>query len=417
MKIAVIGAGIIGVTTAYELACDGHEVTVLERRGAAAEEASFATAGIVAPSYVSPWATPAVPGKAMQGLFSRFAPVKLGLPLSTQELAWLWKWYRACKPQKYSLNRANLQRLALYSRERLHHITANLKLDYERSEGMMVLLRTERDSQLIQPGLQVLREAGVAFKELDPLETRKIELALNPDTEFFGSVHLPEDEVANCRQFALMLKSQAQRLGVKFCFNRTVTRIVPARKVTLAVAGEATARTFDAVVLCAGMESARLLALLGLPIPLAAVHGYSITSVIREPLNAPRSAVIDEHYKVSIARMGHRVRVAGIAELGGSPDQKRASSLQTLYKVLHDWFAGAANISGGGQEWKGTRAVLPDGPPVLGPSGVNGLWLNLGHGASGWALSCGSARALADQISGKTPHLDVSGFGVERLRA
>jgi D-amino-acid dehydrogenase len=415
MKIAVIGSGIIGVTTAYELACDGHEVTVLERRGAAAEETSFANAGIVAPSYVTPWATPGMPNKAMQGLFSRFAPVKLGLPLSTQELTWIWKWYRACKLETYLLNRANLQRLALYSRERLHRITADLKLEYERSEGLMVLLRTERNSRLIQPGLQALREAGLAFKELDPVASRKIELALNPDRTFFGSVHLPDDEVGNCRQFALMLKSEALRLGVKFFFNATVTQIASAKKVSLSVAGESTAKPYDAAVMCAGMESARLLAPLGLRIPLAAVHGYSITSVIREPLNAPRSAVMDEHYKVTISRMGNRVRVAGSAELGGSPAKKRPSSLQTLYKVMHDWFPGATHLSAGVQEWKGARSMLPDGSPIFGPSGISGLWLNLGHGSSGWALSCGCARALADQLSGKTPHLDVSGFGVERL--
>ena len=126
MKIAVIGAGIIGVTTAYELACDGHEVTVLERRGAAAEEASFANAGLVAPGYITPWAAPGMPTKVFRHLFSRYAPVKVGLPLSGRELAWMWQWYRACKLDTYLTNRAHLQRLAFYSRERLHHITTDL---------------------------------------------------------------------------------------------------------------------------------------------------------------------------------------------------------------------------------------------------------------------------------------------------
>ena len=417
MKIAVIGAGIIGVTTAYELACDGHEVTVLERRGAAAEEASFANAGLVAPGYVTPWAAPGMPTKATVGLFSPYAPVKVGLPLSGRELAWMWQWYRACKLDTYLTNRAHLQRLAFYSRERLHHITTDLKLEYERSNGYMVLLRSERDSKGMQPGLQVLRNAGVTFKEINPVQARQIETALNPDTAFFGAVYLPDDEVGNCRQFALLLKNEAQRMGVNFLFNTTVTQVAPGAGVAVSVAGENTAHPFDAAVMCAGLDSVRLLAPLGLKIPMTAIHGYSVSATIREPLNAPHSAVMDERYKVAISRLGNRVRVAGSAELGGSPDKKRASSIQTLYKVLHDWFPGAANLTNGVQEWKGARPMLPDGPPILGASGMTGLWLNLGHGSSGWGLSCGSARALADLIGGRTPDLDVSGFEVGRLRA
>lgn len=417
MKIAVIGAGIIGVTTAYELACDGHEVTVLERRGAVAEETSFANAGVMAPGYVTPWAAPGMPAKVIQHLFSRYAPVKVGLPLSGRDLAWIWKWYRSCKLDTYLANRTHMQRLALYSRERLHYITGDLKLEYDRSDGYMVLLRTEQDSKGMQPGLQVLRDAGVAFKELNAVEARKIEFALNPDTAFFGAVYLPDDEVGNCRQFALMLKNEAQRMGVKFSFNTSVTQVLPSAGVSLGIAGENTARQYDTAVMCAGLDSTRLLAPLGLKIPLTAVYGYSVSAAIREPLNGPRSALMDERYKVAISRLGKRVRVAGSAELGGSRDKKRASSLQTLYKVLHDWFPGAANLSSGVQEWKGARPMLPDGPPILGASGIAGLWLNLGHGSSGWALSCGSARALADLIGGQAPDLDVTGFGVGRLRA
>ncbi len=415
MKIAVIGAGIIGVTTAYELACDGHEVTVLERCAAAAEEASFANAGLVAPGYVTPWAAPGMPGKVITHLLSHYAPVKVGLPLSTRDLVWIWKWLRACNLETYLAHRAHLQRLAFYSRERLHHITNHLSLDYERSDGYMVLLRSEHDSKLAQPGLQVLRDAGVSFKEISPTEARKVEPALNPDTSFFGAVHLPDDEVGNCRQFALLLKNTSQRMGVDFLFNKEVTRVAAGAQISLA--GESATRQYDAVVVCAGLASARMLAPMGLKIPMTAVHGYSVSAAIREPLNAPRSAIMDERYKVAISRLGNRVRVAGSAELGGTPGKMRASSLQTLYKVLQDWFPGAANLSGGVQEWKGARPMLPNGPPMSGASGIPGLWLNLGHGSSGWALSCGSARAVADLIADKPPELDVAGFKVDRRRS
>jgi len=150
-------------------------------------------------------------------------------------------------------------------------------------------------------------------------------------------------------------------------------------------------------------------------IPLAAVYGYSVSATVREPLNAPRSAVMDERYKVAIARLGNRVRVGGGAELGGRPERQRKDALQTLYKVLQDWFPGAAVLSSGVQTWKGARPMLPDGPPLLGASGIPGLWLNCGHGSSGWALSCGSARALADLVGGHRPELALDGFGIERL--
>ena len=423
MRIAVVGAGIIGVTTAYELAVDGHQVTVFERRGAVAEETSFANAGVIAPGAVTPWAAPGMPGKVARYLFSRHAPVRVSLPLTSAEIGWMWKWSRACKLESYLANRARMQRLAFYSRERLHQLTEDLKLEYDRSTGYLVLLRSEKDSKLVQPGLQVLRDAGVAFREIDAAQARALEPALNPDTQFLGAVHLPDDEVGNCRQFALMLKAQAQRLGVQFEFNSTVAPLDPAAPATLRIAPEGAQpnqQRFDAVVVCGAIHSAMLLRPLGLKLPLAAVHGYSISAPIREPLNAPRSALMDERYKVAIARLGNRVRVAGSAEIGGSLTTKRPAAIQTLYKVLHDWFPGAAQISNTGaavQEWKGARPMLPDGPPVLGATGIPGVWINLGHGSSGWALSCGSARAVADLMAGRAPEVDIEGLGIERLAA
>lgn len=415
MRVAVIGAGIVGVTTAWELAQDGHEVTVFERRGAAAEETSFGNAGVVAPGSVTPWAAPGMPAKVLRYLLQKHAPVKLATPLRWAEVRWMWQWWRACRLDTYLANRARLQRLAFYSRERLHAVTAQLQLEYDRSDGYMVLLRSQRDVDLAQPGLQVLRDADVKFRQISPDEARTVEPALNPDTAFAAAIHLPDDEVGNCRQFALQIKLEAQRLGVRFEFNQDVRAMSPATPTRLEFAGDAAPRDFDAVVMCAGLASAQLLQPLGLKIPLIAVHGYSVSAAIREPLNAPRSAVMDERYKVAISRLGNRVRVAGSAEIGGSLDTRRPAAIATLYKVLHDWFPGAAQMSGGVQEWKGARPMLPDGPPILGASGIPGVWLNLGHGSSGWALSCGSARAVADLMAGRAPEIDLEGLGLARL--
>ncbi len=416
MKIAVIGAGIIGITTAYELGRDGHEVVVFERRGAAAEETSFANAGIIAPGYVTPWAAPGMPGKVLNQLFQRHASVRISWPLGIKELDWMWRWFRACQLERFLANRSHMRRLAFYSRARLHAIRTELRLEYDRSDGYMVLLRTERDRQMVQAGLQVLREAGVAFRQLEAEQARLIEPALSTDTPFAGAIELPGDEVGNCRQFALLLKNEAQRIGVRFRFNCTVDGL-DTSATTLRIRGESALSSFDAVVICAGVASAPLLSAIGIKLPLVAVHGYSLSASIKEHVNAPRSAIMDEHYKVAISRLGNRVRVAGGAEIGGHAGRKRVASIRTLYKVLHDWFPGAINNGAGVQEWKGARPMLPDGPPVVGSGGRPGLWLNLGHGSSGWALSCGSARALADQIADKETEIDMRGFDRSRLGA
>ena len=420
MKVAIVGAGIVGVTTAYELAVDGHDVTVFERHGAVAAEASFANAGVVAPGYVTPWAAPGMPWKVARLLLSRHAPVKLALPLSGHELRWMLKWWKACKLETYLVNRARLQRLAFYSRERLLRLTEELQFEYDRSPGYMVLLRAEKDRRLVQPGLQVLRDAGVAFTEIDPGEVRTLEPALNQDTEFLGAIHLPNDGVGNCRQFALLLKATAQSLGVRFRFHNTVAPLDTVNPTSLAATtGQAAQQhDFNAVVICGGVDSAALLRPLGLQLPLAAVYGYSISAPIAEPLNAPRSALMDERYKVAISRLGNRVRVAGSAEIGGVSHRKNPAAIQTLYKVLHDWFPAAAQLASPGisvQEWKGARPMLPDGPPLIGATGIPGVWINLGHGSSGWALSCGSARVVADLMAGRQPEMDIEGLGIERL--
>ncbi|MEJ7686348.1 MAG: D-amino acid dehydrogenase [Variovorax sp.] len=415
MKIAIVGAGIIGVTTAWELVSDGHEVTVFERRGAAAEESSFANAGVVAPGYVTPWAGPGMRAKVLRSLLSKHGAIKLRWPLSMSDMSWMTRWQRACELETFVANRTRMQRLAFYSRNRLHEITEARELNYERSEGLLVLLRSKRDRKLVQAGLDVLRMAGSAFREIDADEARKIEPALSADTALAGAIHLPDDEVANCRQFALLLKREAEALGAQFHFNCDLAPLRRAAPTEVALASGSEGHRFDAVVMCAGVASARLLRPLGLRLPLASVYGHSVSANVREPLNAPRSAVMDERYKVAISRFGLRVRVAGSAELGGSLGAMHPAALQTLYKVLHDWFPGAVTLQAGVQQWKGARPMLPDGPPVIGPSGVPGVWLNLGHGSSGWALSCGSARVLADRMAGRDAGIDLDGLGIERL--
>ncbi len=417
MKIAIVGAGIAGVTTAWELAADGHEVTVFERHGAVAEEASFANAGLLSQAALMPWPAPGMTPQALR----RLSGLKAGWPLPWRELGWWLAWRRAQQPAALQARRAVLQPLAGLSRDRLGELCGRLRLRVEGSSGVLALFRSSKEFALAQAALPALHDAGLHAQALTPEAARQVEPGLCAMTELAGAVHLPDDGVVNCRQFALMLKKEAEALGVRFEFDSNVAPLDKAQPATLqvSIAGAASqAMAFDAVVLCAGMGSAALLRRTGLRLPLEAVHGYSISAAMGEPLNAPRSAVLDLRHHASISRLGQRVRVAGHAALGQRGARRDARAIQDLYRVLQDWFPAAAQLGGPGaavQEWQGARPSLPDGLPVLGASGLPGLWLNLGHGNEGWSLACGSARVLADQVAGRDTALDAAALGIARL--
>lgn len=410
MKIAIVGAGIVGVTTAYELASDGHEVTVFEQRSAAAEEASFATAGLLAPHLLSPWAVPGF-GHALR-LMGPHATLRLSGGLSRANWAWLSRWRSATHASRAPA--AALERLAQYSQSRLQALAQRHELDFEASEGRLVLLRTEQERDQLQPALQVLRDSGVALREIDAEIARQIEPGLSPEAPLAGAIHLPDARAGNCRLFAQLLRQGIQGSGVHFAFNTRIDRI-GTTPVGVVVQGESDLRRFDAVVLCAGTASAALLPALGLRLPMAAVYGYSVSAPLRESTHAPLASVVDAAQQISIARLGQRVRIAGGAELAGADAEHHAATLQRLYRTLNDWFPGGAQLSSGVQVWRGARPLLPDGAPVVGASGVPGLWLNTGHGAGGWALACGSARALADLIALRVPEVPLDGLGMRQF--
>ncbi len=428
MRIAVIGAGIVGVTTAWELRADGHEVTVLERRSSVAEEASFANAGVIAPGYVTPWAAPGMPAKVLRGLFAAHSAVRFGAGVR-HHLPWLRRYLAACARPVHEANRRTMQALARYSRQRLEALTRQQGIDYEQSRGYLVLLRDEHEFARAQAGLQLLRDSGTAARVLDAAACREVEPGLAPETPLRAGIHLPEDGVGNCRLFAHQLRALAQGHGVDFRFATEVLPLDPANPLQLRwqpaasqgiEAGPLQQERFDAVVLCAGVPSAALARPAGLRLPLLPVYGYSLTAPLRETQEhsppPPQAGLMDERYKVAITRLGRQLRVAGSAELGAHADVMNAASVRTLYKVLQDWFPRAADLSRA-RLWKGGRPMLPDGPPVVGASPLPGLWLNLGHGSSGWALACGSARVLADQLAGRSPEIDAQRLSHRRLLA
>ena len=419
----MVGAGVVGTATAFELTRDGHEVTVYERRGTVAEEASFASGALVAPGWTAPWGQPE--RRLRMAWSSRPDGLKLARLPRGSEWRWLWRWLQTGKGARQTEHHRQLHQWVRYSQERLLAITEERDLDHDRSQGMLVLWRTAREAEQARPWLQQMKDLDMPFRELSAEQARALEPALSAETTLHGAIELGGEAAANCREFALSIRAEAQQMGCRFVFGTSVDAIeargqsggVDLRLKTATPTIDDRQR-FDAVVVCAGVQSAALLSPLGLRLPLQPVYSHSLSAAVREPLDAPTSAVLDAGHGVSIARLGQRIRVAGGSEFGSVPGQMSKATLRRLYGVLADWFPGAVRLGGprgSVQEWCGAQATLPDGPPLLGATRLPSVWLNLGHGGAGWSMACGTARALADQVSGAAPGIDATGSSPQRF--
>ena len=414
MNIAIVGAGIVGVSTAYELARDGHAVTVLEQRGAAAEEASFASTGILAPGLLRPWAAPGACGPLPVSVHGASALSSLTSSSGRADQRWLRQWRRRARSAPPATLMA-LAQLARYSQQQLNATAEALQADPEIRHGGLVVLRSEALVETLEPTLQLLRDAGMPAQLLSSAEARRLEPGLGEHAPLAAAIRLPEAQVGNCRLFALMLRQAAQELGVQFAFGTQVQRLHTA-PVGVQVAGQATPLRFDAVVLCAGAAARELLQPLGLTPPLATLHGYTVSAPLREDTHGPQGVTTDLQQQISITRLGQRIRVGGGAELGSAHQSvHHAPTLERLYRTLNDWFPGTASMSAGVQIWRGSRCMSTDGLPLVGASGQAGLWLNLGHGDSGWALASGCARILADQLAQRAPAIDATPLACQRF--
>jgi D-amino-acid dehydrogenase len=412
MHVVVIGAGIIGVTSAYYLRQAGFDVTVVERNSGVAQETSYGNAGVIAPAYVGPWAQPGMPRKVLSYLFRPHAPVVFRPAFDRALWRWLRRWYAECELERFVRNKARMQRLAYYSRDQLRSLRARLALQYEQTSGYLQLFRSEREWTRCEPARRLLADAGVLHRLLNPAECRALEPALAAGPHLAAGIHLPDDETGNCAFFARQLKEIAERDGVQFRFGASAALDVEGGTLR-GVLIDGSPLSAHACVVAAGMDSLNCLAPLGIDITLYPVKGYSATAAITNHERAPRLSVMDEDYKVAVTRMGHRLRIAGTAEIGSRRLRLRASALRTLIRVATDWFPAAAAYTQA-QFWVGARPMLPDGPPLLGPTPVRGLWINIGHGSSGWAMACGSARVIADLLSGRSPEIDLDGLTLAR---
>ena len=306
-------------------------------------------------------------------------------------------------------------RVAEYSRDCLRQWRADTGIGYEqRTGGTLQLLRTAAQMQAIARDIEVLQDCGVPFEVLDADGLARVEPALaRARDRLAGGLRLPNDETGDCHQFTTQLAAKAEQLGVQFLYGKTVEHLQHAGQSLQGIrfTDQSTLQA-DRYVLAAGSYSRDLLLPLGLDIPVYPVKGYSLTLPITHEALAPQSTVLDESYKIAVTRLGDRIRVGGMAELGGFDLRLNPRRRQTLEKVTRELFAGGDLQQA--QFWTGLRPMTPDGTPLVGASSIRNLYLNTGHGTLGWTMACGSAQVLADQIMGRQPAINTEGFDLSR---
>lgn len=418
MKVLVLGGGVIGVSSAYYLAQAGAEVVLLERREAVACETSFANAGQISPGYAAPWAAPGIPFKALKWLFQRHAPLALRPDGSRFQLAWIAALLRQCTPAHYAENKARMMRLAEYSRDCLRALRAETGLSYEsRSLGTLQVFRTPAQLAAARRDVAVLERLGVEHQYIESAKAlTEFEPALAHAAGLVGGLRLPNDETGDCHAFTTALAARAAQQGVTLHCNTAVERVVTEGGRLAGVQAGGRCWEADAYVFACGSDTRALLAPLGLDLPVYPVKGYSLTAPLLDEAHAPRSTVLDETYKVAITRFDQRIRIGGMAELAGFDLSLNPRRRVTLVKVADELFHGGSDLANA-QFWTGLRPMTPDGTPIVGPTRVENLFLNTGHGTLGWTMACGSGRVLADLITGRPPDIPVSDLALRRYHA
>jgi D-amino-acid dehydrogenase len=421
MKVVVLGSGVIGTTTAYYLARAGADVTVIDRQAGPALETSFANAGQVSPGYSTPWAAPGIPLKALKWLFQRHAPLRVRPDGTLFQLRWLAAMLRQCSPAHYALNKERLMRVANYSRDCLRELRAETGIAYEqRTAGTLQLFRSPAQLDAVGRDTAVLRELGVPHEVLDRAGVLRAEPGLAGARErFVGGLRLPDDETGDCHLFTTALAQRAQELGVRFRNGTHVSRlcveageVVGVELAPLQAGAPVEVLRADHIVLALGSHSRALLAPLGLELPVYPVKGYSLTMPIADAGAVPHSTVLDETYKIALTRFDDRLRVGGMAELGGFDLRLDPARRATLEKVVRELFPGGDLARA--QFWTGLRPMTPDSTPVIGASPLRGLHLNTGHGTLGWTMACGSGRLMADLLTGRPGAIRSDDLGLAR---
>jgi D-amino-acid dehydrogenase len=405
MHVIVLGAGVIGTTTAWFLLERGHQVTVIDREPRPASGTSFANAGQLSYGYATPWAAPGVPLKALRWLLQADAPLKIHLDRTTplHQWGWLARMLMQCNRADYERNKRRMLAMSTYSRESLEVLLGALpalSFDYQR-RGTLQVFRDSAQYEAARHDAELIERAGVAC-ELIARPDRWLEL--EPGLEYaratvLGALHLPNDASGDCAAFTRDLARECILRGARFLHDTRVLGFDEPRvgeiRAVLTSSGEHRA---DAYVVALGPQTSELLGELGLRVPIYPVKGYSLTFDLDRPDMGPVSTLMDETYKVAITRLGDRVRVGGTAELSGFDRRLRPARLRTLQKSVSDLFP-KAGLTAEASFWTGHRPATPDSVPYVGRAFHPNLFINAGQGTLGWTMAAGSARALAALLS------------------
>lgn len=411
MKVLVLGAGVIGTTSAWYLARSGHEVTVVDRQPIVGNETSFANGGQISVSHAEPWANPHVLPRVIKWLGREDAPLLWRWRADPAQLAWGLRFLGECLPWRTRHNIAAIVALALYSRQQLQALRQELALDYDHLERGILHIYTDSDEfRLAIAASKVMREFGLDRTTVDINQCLEIEPALAGARHLLvGGDYTRSDESGDAHKFTRALAERAAAAGVNFRLNMTVDRITPAGNGIAGVLAQGAngpeVLTADAYVLALGSYSPLLLKPLGINLPVYPAKGYSATLALADAAGAPSVSLTDDERKIVFSRLGNRLRIAGTAEFNGYNLDLNPVRCAALMQRTHELFP-SLKTTGEPQFWCGLRPTTPSNLPCIGRTRYNNLWLNTGHGTLGWTMSCGSGAALADLINGKRAEPD-----------
>jgi len=410
MRILILGAGVIGVTAAYQLLKDGHDVTVVDKADGPASFTSFGNAGLVAPGHAYAWSSPKAPGMMLRSLWRGDQAIRLKPRFSPRQWSWIGRFLAQCNATSAGVNTGHKSRLCVYSQTVLNQVVAETGIAYDgRDGGLVYFYRTPAAFDAAASRAQILRNEGIAIDVLDRDATVTQDPGLAPARDqIAGSLFAPGDASGDCNLFTIALAEKCQTMGGQFRFGETVLRLKTEGDLVASVQTDKDEISADAFVLCLGVYSPQLAEQIGLKLPIYPVKGYSATLPITDESRAPRLGGVDEENLLAYCPMGARLRLTATAEISGYSTAHRPSDYREMFARASGLFAGAVDFDAA-VCWAGLRPMTPTGIPVIDRSPFANFWLNTGHGHMGWTMSNGSARILADLVGQRKPEIDTSG--------
>ena len=411
MRIAILGAGVVGTASAWYLARAGHEVVVVDRQPVAGNETSFANGGQISVSHAEPWANPHALPRIARWLGREDAPLLWRWRADPAQLFWGLRFLGECLPGRTRRNVAAIVALALHSRAHLQALRAELALDYDHLERGILHIYTDADEYAAaKKAARLMRNFGLDREPVDAERCIEIEPALAQVRDrLVGGDYTPSDESGDAHKFTRELAAHAQAAGVEFRFGTRIERLAGAGGKVAGVVLEGhdggSLLTADAYVVALGSYSPGLLRPLGMHLPVYPAKGYSATLTLAEGAVAPSVSLTDDERKLVFSRLGQRLRIAGTAEFNGFNLDLNPVRCEALMQRTRELFPGLATV-GEPQFWCGLRPATPSNVPLIGRTRYPNLWLNTGHGTLGWTMACGSGAALAELIGGRRPDVD-----------